>query len=56
MLRSVELFAGAGGLAMGTTLAGFESLAVVDWDRWACDTIRENRTRGYPLVKNWPVS
>ncbi len=55
MLRSVELFAGAGGLAMGTTLAGFESLAVVDWDRWACDTIRENRTRGYPLVKNWPV-
>ncbi len=55
MLQSVELFAGAGGLAMGVTLAGFESLAVVEWDRWACDSIRENQRRGYPLVKDWLV-
>jgi DNA (cytosine-5)-methyltransferase 1 len=55
MLQSVELFAGAGGLAMGVTLAGFESLAVVEWDRWACDSIRENQRRAYPLVKDWPV-
>jgi DNA (cytosine-5)-methyltransferase 1 len=54
-MKSVELFAGAGGLAMGVSLAGFESLAVVEWDRWACDTIRENRKRGYPLVKDWPL-
>jgi DNA (cytosine-5)-methyltransferase 1 len=55
MMRSVELFAGAGGLAMGVSLAGFESLAVVEWDKWACDTVRENQRRGYPLVSGWPL-
>lgn len=55
-MKSVELFAGAGGLAMGVSLAGFESCAVVEWDKWACDTVRENQSRGYPLVANWPVS
>jgi DNA (cytosine-5)-methyltransferase 1 len=53
MMKSVELFAGAGGLAMGVSLAGFESLAVVEWDKWACDTIRENKKRGFPLVADW---
>jgi DNA (cytosine-5)-methyltransferase 1 len=54
-MKSVELFAGAGGLAMGVSLAGFESLAVVERDRWACDTIRENQKREYPLVQGWPL-
>lgn len=54
-MKSVEVFAGAGGLAMGVTLAGFDSLAVVERDRWACDTVRENQRRGFPLVKDWPV-
>ena len=56
MIRAVELFAGAGGLAMGVSLAGFKSLAVVEWDKWACDTVRENQRRGYPLVAEWPLS
>lgn len=55
MLTSVELFAGAGGLGMGLSLAGFKHLAVVEWDRWACDTIRENQRRGHPLVADWPL-
>jgi DNA (cytosine-5)-methyltransferase 1 len=54
-MRSVELFAGAGGLALGCELAGFEPAAVVEWDRWACDTVRENRDAGYPLVQGWDV-
>ncbi|NLV40123.1 MAG: DNA (cytosine-5-)-methyltransferase [Candidatus Hydrogenedentes bacterium] len=54
-MKSVELFAGAGGLAMGVALAGFESQAVVEWDRWACDTIRKNQDRGHPLVRDWPL-
>ena len=54
-MKSVELFAGAGGLAMGISLAGFESLAVVELNKWACDTIRENQSRGYPLVQDWPL-
>jgi DNA (cytosine-5)-methyltransferase 1 len=54
-MNSVELFAGAGGLALGASLAGFEPLAVIEWDKWACDTIRENQKRNYPIVDNWPV-
>ena len=55
-LRAVELFAGAGGLAMGLSLAGFRSLAVVEWDKWACDSVRENQRRGFPLVAHWPLN
>ena len=54
-LTSVELFSGAGGLAMGLTLAGFQSRAVVEWDKWACDTVRQNQARGYPLVTDWSI-
>lgn len=55
VMRSVELFGGAGGLALGTEMAGFKSQAFVEWDRWACDTVRENKAAGYPLVANWRV-
>ncbi len=54
-LKSIELFAGAGGLALGVTLAGFRSQGVVEWDKWACDTIRQNQRRGYPAVTDWPL-
>lgn len=54
-LTSIELFAGAGGLAMGASLAGFQSKGVVEWDKWACDTVRQNQARGYPLVAEWPL-
>ncbi len=54
-MNSIELFAGAGGLGMGTSLAGFKPLAVVEWDRWACDTLRQNIERGFPIVKDWPL-
>jgi DNA (cytosine-5)-methyltransferase 1 len=54
-MTSIELFAGAGGLAMGAALAGFRSLGVVEWDKWACDTVRQNQTRGHPLVADWPL-
>jgi len=39
----VELFAGAGGLALGLEKAGFKSKAVVEIDRWACQTLKKNR-------------
>ena len=41
-MRSVELFAGGGGLALGTRLAGFSSEVVAEWDRRACSTLRTN--------------
>lgn len=52
-MKSLELFAGAGGLAMGFELAGFEAAAVIEWNKWACETIRENQENGFPLVQGW---
>ena len=54
-MNSIELFAGAGGLALGCELAGFKPLAVFEWDKSACATIRHNQQRDYPLVREWPV-
>jgi DNA (cytosine-5)-methyltransferase 1 len=41
-LRSLEVFSGAGGLALATHEAGFRHEAVVEWNRDACATLREN--------------
>jgi DNA (cytosine-5)-methyltransferase 1 len=54
-MKSVELFAGAGGLGLGLSLSGFEPETVIEWDKWACDTIRENKSCGYPLVRDWNI-
>jgi DNA (cytosine-5)-methyltransferase 1 len=55
-MRSIELFAGAGGLGMGVALAGFRPALVVERDPYCCDTIRENQTRALPLVADWPLA
>lgn len=52
---SFELFAGAGGLALGTELAGFKSLGTIEWDKWACGTMLENQRNAYPLVQDWVI-
>lgn len=54
-LTSVELFAGAGGLALGCQSAGFKSVATLERDRWACDTVRENKQRQHELVADWNI-
>ena len=40
---SVELFAGAGGLALGMSMAGFRHVLLNEMDKSACDTLRANR-------------
>jgi DNA (cytosine-5)-methyltransferase 1 len=54
-MRSIELFAGAGGLGIGASRAGFRPEAVIEWDRYCCDTIRENQDRGHDPVSHWPL-
>jgi DNA (cytosine-5)-methyltransferase 1 len=44
----VELFAGAGGLSLGLEQAGFETKALLEIDKWACETLKRNRS-------NWNV-
>lgn len=56
MMRSVELFAGAGGLGMGLHRAGFHPETVVERDSYCCDTIRENQLFRHPLVRDWPLA
>jgi DNA (cytosine-5)-methyltransferase 1 len=52
---SVELFTGAGGLALGLAKAGIATKALVERDRWACETLIGNRDRGHPLATDWRV-
>lgn len=40
---SIELFAGAGGLAVGLEQAGLQCLALNEIDHWAAETLRVNR-------------
>lgn len=53
-MRAIELFAGAGGLGMGVSKAGFKPLEIVEWDKWCCDTINRNRWGRKRLVAAWP--
>ena len=41
--NSVELFAGAGGLALGMAKAGFHHVLLNEFDTSACNTLRKNR-------------
>ena len=46
--KVLELFAGAGGLAIGLEKAGIKCVALNEIDKWACQTLRKNRP-------NWNV-
>lgn len=42
-VTAVELFAGAGGLALGLELAGIKTLEYIEFDKACCETLRANR-------------
>src|SRR6266513_3179196 len=54
-MRSVELFAGCGGLALGVARAGFEHDFVVECDADSVDTLNENKKRKLKHVRHWEI-
>lgn len=42
MLHSLEIFSGAGGLAKGVEIAGAKHKALIEYNLYACDTLRAN--------------
>jgi DNA (cytosine-5)-methyltransferase 1 len=49
-LRDIDLFAGAGGLAIGLKKAGFAPVSLYEWDEFACQTLRQNITSNKPTL------
>lgn len=54
-VKSVELFAGAGGLALGTAEAGLHHKVVIEWDENACRTLQRNHSDGVKHVRDWKI-
>lgn len=54
-MKSIELFAGAGGLAIATANAGFDHQAVLEWNKNACATICRNKAAGLLHTRDWEV-
>ncbi len=51
-MKSIELFAGAGGLALATANAGFHHRAVLEWNPNACETLRRNKADGLAQLRD----
>jgi site-specific DNA-cytosine methylase len=51
-MKSLEIFAGGGGLALGVTAAGFAHTSLIEWDTDSAETLYHN----YTVIGFWPDS
>lgn len=54
-LQSIELFSGAGGLALGLHAAGFQHQALYEWNASAVETLLYNQRMGHPSLKGCDI-
>ncbi|MBR6888116.1 MAG: DNA cytosine methyltransferase [Selenomonadaceae bacterium] len=54
-IKTLELFAGAGGLALGLQMAGFNHVALYERDSAACKNLNFNIQNDFSPIKNWNV-
>ena len=54
-MRSIELFCGTGGLALGLQQAGFRHEAMYEWDNDSCENIRSNIALSTGAVQDWNI-
>lgn len=54
-MRSIELFSGCGGLALGLSRAGFKHDLMVEWNEEAVFTVAHNQRRGLRHIKDWSL-
>lgn len=54
-MRSAELFAGCGGLALGLCRSGFEPELMVEWNADAVETVLHNVAKNIEHVGSWPM-
>jgi len=54
-LNSVELFSGAGGLALGMAKSGFQHKMLVEFNRDAVTTLIKNHDEGQAQIKDWNI-
>lgn len=50
--QSIELFAGAGGLALGLEMAGFNHIGLIEFDKFAACTLKTNRPKWNVICEN----
>jgi len=56
VFKSVELFSGAGGLALGLHFAGFRHQALYEWNKPAVETLRFNQAQKHIALKGCQIS
>jgi DNA (cytosine-5)-methyltransferase 1 len=54
-MRSAEIFAGCGGMAMGLSRAGFGHVLMAEWDEDSVATVAHNKARQVGHVTHWPI-